>query len=855
MESTLDQSTDLISGRPMLTDNKPTLNELYQAQLFDLERQLNPYQFPVEVELSGRNYLFYIWDGQHLPDRMIAIDTETELIQGRAIPRMAIAAAHGDAGSCFFIHPSRLAEFIIQHQTAYWVAHNAVFDFWVIAQQLANNSTATAAWWDIAARGQLLCTMLLDAVLRLARFDHEPVNRNLGVVAYAYAGVTVDKDDPYRLRYGELLDLPVEQWNTVVRGFWEYGGCDPIATLLVAQEQIREATDRIAPHSHQLLEDAVERFGPLTACLQVQGAIALDYISRVGICIDAQDVAELRGAVERQVSVHMKEIEELGGGDLFKRKKSGEYMMAAKSGIPSRNAKTIKQKLEEIAAATEEPIIAPRNADGLVTDSAKFWKEHWHVDPFIAAYVQYIEQSTLMKFFRQLEGERIYPKYEPLKRTGRSSCRDPNLQNIPRDPRFREMFKAPDGYWLLQIDYSVQELRTLAQVCLNRYGHSVLAELFQQGIDPHRYTAALFAGLTMEQFNELPKDEQKTARQRSKSLNFGVPGGLGAKSLTTYAKQVYGIDITLEEAKEFRHKLITEVYPELELYLKDNAYDTLARNIKTTIDNAKAAFPTWSHLRAAFAVVSGELAEDDDSVTFNNVWLTLRQYSTDPSLQDALQLQQPSYDLARRIFNGHAVTLSGRIRGHVSFSQRMNSPFQGLAADGNKLAMFTLLRHGYQICGFVHDEMLILIPKDSDYDFHVARVQQILHDAMAEFTPDVEAETEFLLADRWYKNVDEQPRDREGHILPYSRDNPFPDWERHGPIEIDVPKHRPKLDPDQIDSFCILDIVDRLRKWQHIDWMKQAPLQDMLDAADEISTLRTRITALTAQVEYEQQRT
>jgi hypothetical protein len=38
---------------------------------------------------------------------------------------------------------------------------------------------------------------------------------------------------------------------------------------------------------------------------------------------------------------------------------------------------------------------------------------------------------------------------------------------------------------------------------------------------------------------------------------------------------------------------------------------------------------------------------------------------------------------------------------------------------------------------------------------------------MREFTPDVPVETEFLLADRWYKGVEEQPRDMHGRIVPF----------------------------------------------------------------------------------------
>jgi hypothetical protein len=125
-------------------------------------------------------------------------------------------------------------------------------------------------------------------------------------------------------------------------------------------------------------------------------------------------------------------------------------------------------------------------------------------------------------------------------------------------------------------------------------------------------------------------------------------------------------------------------------------------------------------------------------------------------------MQQPSRELSRRIFWGNAVTISGRLRGHVGYTQRANSPFQALAADGNKLALFRLLRAGYQACGFIHDEMLILIPDGSDYGAAIAQVQQILADAMQELTPGVPIATEYLLADRWYKDAPEQPEDAAG---------------------------------------------------------------------------------------------
>ena len=64
--------------------------------------------------------------------------------------------------------------------------------------------------------------------------------------------------------------------------------------------------------------------------------------------------------------------------------------------------------------------------------------------------------------------------------------------------------------------------------------------------------------------------------------------------------------------------------------------------------------------------------------------------------------------------------------------------------------------------------MLILIPDGCDYTAAVEQVQQILTGAMQELCPDVPIRTEYILADRWYKDVDQQPRDEQGKIIPYT---------------------------------------------------------------------------------------
>ena len=119
----------------------------YQATLAEMEQDLyGPPKtvFPIQVDLAGQAYQFNVWDGQQLPDRLLAYDTETTLIQDNEIPQLALATVYGDQGSSFLIHPSKLSEFIAQHNQAYWVCHNAVFDFWVTAQSLQSDPNALA---------------------------------------------------------------------------------------------------------------------------------------------------------------------------------------------------------------------------------------------------------------------------------------------------------------------------------------------------------------------------------------------------------------------------------------------------------------------------------------------------------------------------------------------------------------------------------------------------------------------------------------------------------------------------------------------------------------------------------------
>ncbi|MBQ3123145.1 MAG: DNA polymerase I [Firmicutes bacterium] len=123
--------------------------------------------------------------------------------------------------------------------------------------------------------------------------------------------------------------------------------------------------------------------------------------------------------------------------------------------------------------------------------------------------------------------------------TGRISCTEPNLQNIPvRQEEGRNLRKAfvpgSDGWSLVGADYSQIELRVLADMS----NDEKLIESFNNGEDIHRTTAA--------KVFDIPAEEVTSAeRSAAKAVNFGVIYGMSSFGLSTE------INVTRKEAETY----------------------------------------------------------------------------------------------------------------------------------------------------------------------------------------------------------------------------------------------------------------------------------------------------------------
>jgi DNA polymerase-1 len=144
---------------------------------------------------------------------------------------------------------------------------------------------------------------------------------------------------------------------------------------------------------------------------------------------------------------------------------------------------------------------------------------------------------------------RVYPAWRQLgAASGRMSCGDPNVQQVPRG-LYRRCFVAPPGRVLVKADYSQIELRIGAKVS----GDGALLSAYQRGDELHAMTARNVLGLT---------SVSKEDRQLAKALNFGLLYGMGARGFRQYARSEYGLELSDRQAAQYRDAFF-HAYPGL----------------------------------------------------------------------------------------------------------------------------------------------------------------------------------------------------------------------------------------------------------------------------------------------------
>lgn len=197
---------------------------------------------------------------------------------------------------------------------------------------------------------------------------------------------------------------------------------------------------------------------------------------------------------------------------------------------------------EKMSVAKKEikPLLKMKNEDG--TEKYKV----------VHLYSEWKKLNTLLtKFFDNLQyfmypGGFIFSSYGQISTaTGRMSCSKPNAQQYPKDVTGIVVPRA--GYVMMDCDYSQIEYRTLVALAKET---GLLEQFYDPDMDYHTMMASLMYSVPYASVT--PK-----MRSDAKSFNFGIPYGMGFKSLAILLTGMSGA-AQVEEAKE-----------KYELYFKD----------------------------------------------------------------------------------------------------------------------------------------------------------------------------------------------------------------------------------------------------------------------------------------------
>ncbi len=174
-----------------------------------------------------------------------------------------------------------------------------------------------------------------------------------------------------------------------------------------------------------------------------------------------------------------------------------------------------------------------------------------NIHPLPGLLLQYREFSKLKSTYVDgllsfVENGRIHPTFNQFSTTtGRLSCSNPNLQNIPIrteiGSKIRKAFICEDNYYLFSFDYNQIELRILAHFSKDKN----LIKAFKEGKDIHNQTGEiLFSETTLfsPDFSNLSKEQ---IRRIAKTINFGIIYGISSYGLSQQ------LNIPVSEARFF----------------------------------------------------------------------------------------------------------------------------------------------------------------------------------------------------------------------------------------------------------------------------------------------------------------
>lgn len=631
-------------------------------------------------------------------------------------PSLILAAAMSTIGVRYYISPANIPVFLDVHRSSTLILDEAPVCRTLL---LAACNVDLLDWVD---GGLILDLSMLEKLLVLAETGSLPEERSLPAALDKYLKIVLPPLEGLcgnlsrSLKEGESIDIQSTD-PTLLDGATSYASAAFMLYSVIAALIDKVCSIHSVPSTLLLGHDA-----------HLKAAMALDIVSKNGLYIDAERLAILKQGLDSELN---------NSASILK----AEYEYAPGKGSAKRY-QSVMADVEKILNVT-----LPRTATGRISAS----KEDligYRTHPFIDHYLKYKHiEKQLSTFVNPLVGvESVHTTFDPLVSTGRVSSSNPNIQQIPREGDLRSMFVPPSGNYFLTADYKMIELCALAQICLDKYGESAMADLINADKDLHRELAAKITG-------KLPEEVTLDERNKAKVAGFGFPGGLGISTFIDNARESYGVIFSTDEARAVK-EVWFDTYPEMRRYMSESAdvlsfYGLDKNPFNIAPDKMLTVFNTLTS-----GNISSKLLYTPEVV--NWVWGALAQcdFPCKEKYKEDIANRRGTDALSLSLQSVATVTWkTGMIKTHCAYCQSKNAPFQGLVAAGAKLALYRLVREGFRVVNFIHDEFIIEVPVKADHLAVAHQVEKIMIEEMAKMIPTVKLGVDYALMERWEKGA------------------------------------------------------------------------------------------------------
>ena len=437
----------------------------------------------------------------------IAIDTETTGLERDA--KLLGASFCGEAGKAYWLPAENIVPFVMEATLAgkQLIMHNAKFDL----QVLARNSVS------------LYGNPIFDTMIAHQLLD-ENERHGLKHLAKTILGACV------KMEQNPMIESPLLSIND--SQLVEYACADADYTF----QLYKLFADKLKQENLSRLFYTVEM--PLVKIVA--------QMEDTGILVDAKKLAGIAMALKEESKAIVHSVYALAGEPFD----INSPVQLCKILFDKLGLKSVKETPKGKKSTDIESLEAIKEAHPIVEKILRYRE----IGKLLSTYLEKLPtlvDKTTGRIHCQLHQNGTV--------TGRFSCSEPNLQNIPRGDIIRSAFIPSPDHVFIDADFSQIELRCIAHCTQDE---NMLAA-YHNGADLHKKTIADMLGKPIE-------DVTDNERFIAKSINFGLAYGMGATALSKR------LDVSKEEAQSLMDKYFG-VYSKVKKYIYQHQQEVSKR--------------------------------------------------------------------------------------------------------------------------------------------------------------------------------------------------------------------------------------------------------------------------------------